>query len=168
MTTAPAMALLAEHVSERGLLEFSIPAIARLAGVSHRTVYNYFPNREALLDEFSAWAIDAVTGLLAVLGSSRTWHRLTSDHGLDGSQAGVATGWLIGLGSPRLTIPGSTGTRPRPWHGCTPPDAPCRTARRGRRPCWTPGRKDGPPAEVRALWTRARASRRGPRAARSR
>ncbi len=162
----------ARHVAERGLFDFSIPQIAKLAGVSHRTVYNYFPNRDALVDAFSEWAnarmndaagitmpddlgevpgaarryfpvfsqmagiatafahvdsspgssvpadyherrarfrelvaaeipaadeaqVDAVAGLVAVLASSRTWHRLTTDHGLDGQQAGAAVGWLL-------------------------------------------------------------------------
>ncbi|MGA0198623.1 MAG: helix-turn-helix domain-containing protein [Prochlorotrichaceae cyanobacterium] len=31
---------------------FSIPDAAKLAGVSARTIYRYFPNREALLQQF--------------------------------------------------------------------------------------------------------------------
>lgn len=162
----------ARHVADRGLFDFSIPEIARLAGVSHRTVYNYFPNRDALVDVFSQWAndrindaagttmpdqladippaarryfpafsqmsgiatafaqvgsapgasipadyfarrarfralvaaelpdaddlqVDAIAGLVAVLASSHTWKRLTTDHGLDGEQAGVAVEWLL-------------------------------------------------------------------------
>lgn len=46
---------LGEHVAERGLFEFSVPEIAERAGVSHRTVYNHFPDRQELLEGFSAW-----------------------------------------------------------------------------------------------------------------
>lgn len=35
--------------------EFTMQNVAREAGVSHRTVYRYFPSRQALIDEFSDW-----------------------------------------------------------------------------------------------------------------
>jgi len=50
------MQALAEHVAERGLFDFSVPEIAERAGVSHRTVYNYFENRQALLDALDEWS----------------------------------------------------------------------------------------------------------------
>ena len=39
---------LAEIVVKQGGLDFSIQQVADRAGVTHRTVYNYFPTREAL------------------------------------------------------------------------------------------------------------------------
>jgi AcrR family transcriptional regulator len=35
--------------------EFTMQKVAEEAGVSHRTVYRYFPSRQALIDEFSDW-----------------------------------------------------------------------------------------------------------------
>jgi AcrR family transcriptional regulator len=35
--------------------DFSMQRVAKEAGVAYRTVYRYFPNRQALLDEFSEW-----------------------------------------------------------------------------------------------------------------
>jgi AcrR family transcriptional regulator len=43
----------AAQISESGMDEFSIQAVADRAGVTHRTVYNYFPTREALNDAFA-------------------------------------------------------------------------------------------------------------------
>jgi AcrR family transcriptional regulator len=40
--------------------EFSIQKIAEEAGMSHRTVYRYFPTRQALLDSFTDWIEDTV------------------------------------------------------------------------------------------------------------
>lgn len=40
--------------------EFSIQKIAEEAGMSHRTVYRYFPTRQALLDSFTDWIEDSV------------------------------------------------------------------------------------------------------------
>ncbi len=41
---------LTTELAEGGLHELNIPAIARRAGVAVRTVYRYFPTRDALLD----------------------------------------------------------------------------------------------------------------------
>ena len=46
------------------MFEFSIQAVADRAGVTHRTVYNYFPTREALNDAFA----EHVEALLAERG----------------------------------------------------------------------------------------------------
>lgn len=35
--------------------DFTIQKVAKRAGVSHRTVYRYFPTRQALIDEYSNW-----------------------------------------------------------------------------------------------------------------
>ena len=43
----------AVEIAESGLTEFSIQGVADRAGVTHRTVYNYFPTREALNDAFA-------------------------------------------------------------------------------------------------------------------
>lgn len=50
------LAAVADNISEDGLLELSMPEVARRAGVSLRTVYNYFPNRGVLLDGLDDWA----------------------------------------------------------------------------------------------------------------
>lgn len=41
---------LAETILEKGLYDFSVQDVADRAGVSHRTIYRYFPGRDALLD----------------------------------------------------------------------------------------------------------------------
>jgi len=43
---------LAEQLADAGLDDFSIPRLAQRAGVSLRTIYRYFPTRDALLDAF--------------------------------------------------------------------------------------------------------------------
>jgi AcrR family transcriptional regulator len=43
----------AVEIAESGLTGFSIQGVADRAGVTHRTVYNYFPTREALNDAFA-------------------------------------------------------------------------------------------------------------------
>lgn len=45
----------ADHLVEYGSFEFSISEIAERAGVSQRTVYNYFGSRPDLIDAFSDW-----------------------------------------------------------------------------------------------------------------
>jgi AcrR family transcriptional regulator len=44
------VAALVEQVADAGLNDFSVPKVAKRAGVSVRTVYRYFPNRDDLLD----------------------------------------------------------------------------------------------------------------------
>ena len=41
------------QIAESGAMGFSIQDVADRAGVTHRTVYNYFPTREALNDAFA-------------------------------------------------------------------------------------------------------------------
>lgn len=41
---------LAEAILDQGLHDFTVQDVADRAGVSHRTVYRHFPDREALLD----------------------------------------------------------------------------------------------------------------------
>ena len=49
-----------EQLSDSGLEEFHIPRLAEAAGVSVRTVYRYFPTKEALLAAFAEWLDDQI------------------------------------------------------------------------------------------------------------
>jgi AcrR family transcriptional regulator len=40
--------------------EFTVQKVAEEAGISHRTVYRYFPSRQELLDAFTDWMEDEV------------------------------------------------------------------------------------------------------------
>jgi AcrR family transcriptional regulator len=53
---------LAEEIADGGMSDFSIDQIARRAGVSPRTVYHHFPNRDALLNGVTDWLDQQVTG----------------------------------------------------------------------------------------------------------
>lgn len=46
---------LAEVVVTEGVAEMSVQQVADRAGVSHRTVYRHFPDRQALLDALGSW-----------------------------------------------------------------------------------------------------------------
>jgi AcrR family transcriptional regulator len=46
---------LAEQVWQEGLADFSVPKVARRAGVATRTIYRYFPTRDDLLDAVGEW-----------------------------------------------------------------------------------------------------------------
>lgn len=52
---------LLEEVASRGIADFNIPQLARDAGVSVRTIYRYFPTKDALLEAFGDW-LDDQTG----------------------------------------------------------------------------------------------------------
>ncbi len=54
-TRARILDAFAEQMVDGGLKDFSIERVARRAGVSTRTVYHHFPNRDELLDAVSAW-----------------------------------------------------------------------------------------------------------------
>lgn len=58
MTREAILQATADQIAERGLIDFSIPDIAKRAGVSHRTVYNYFADRQELLEAFMRWLDD--------------------------------------------------------------------------------------------------------------
>ena len=58
---------LADVITEAGGLEFSIQQVADRAGVTHRTVYNHFPTREALRDGLA----ERVEELLGATGRRR-------------------------------------------------------------------------------------------------
>jgi AcrR family transcriptional regulator len=55
---------MADVITETNGIGFSVQAVADRAGVSHRTIYNYFPTREALCEAFSEY----VDELLASAG----------------------------------------------------------------------------------------------------
>ncbi len=58
-TRAAILKAVADEIAEVGLTEFSIQGVADRAGVTHRTVYNHFPTREALNDAFAEY-VEAV------------------------------------------------------------------------------------------------------------
>jgi AcrR family transcriptional regulator len=58
---------LADVITEAGGLEFSIQQVADRAGVTHRTVYNHFPTRQALRDGLA----ERVEELLGATGRRR-------------------------------------------------------------------------------------------------
>jgi AcrR family transcriptional regulator len=49
------MRALAEEVLERGPHDFSVQGVADRAGITHRTVYRYFPSREDLFHDYGSW-----------------------------------------------------------------------------------------------------------------
>lgn len=51
---------LTDQLAAGGLQELNIPGLARRAGVSVRTVYRYFPDKEALLDAAEQWMDDRI------------------------------------------------------------------------------------------------------------
>jgi AcrR family transcriptional regulator len=51
---------------------FSVQAVADRAGVTHRTIYNHFPTREALCDAFSNY-VDELLGASTGLTEEPTW-----------------------------------------------------------------------------------------------
>jgi AcrR family transcriptional regulator len=57
-----------EQLSDAGLEDFNIPALAERAGVSVRTIYRYFPTKKDLLEQFGEWLDDQVAGTSATEG----------------------------------------------------------------------------------------------------
>ncbi len=60
----------AAEMAESGLTGFSIQGVADRAGVTHRTVYNHFPTREALNDAFAEY-VEKVLNARGVGGEER-------------------------------------------------------------------------------------------------
>ena len=61
-TRARILDALADVISESGGTGFSIQQVADRAGVTHRTVYNHFPTREALRDGLEARVEEVMQG----------------------------------------------------------------------------------------------------------
>lgn len=70
MTRRAILDALAEIISEKGVLDFSMQDVANRAGVTHRTVYNHFPTRAALNDEFAQHVEDVLGAKYALAGKS--------------------------------------------------------------------------------------------------
>lgn len=56
----------AAAIAEHGLADLSVPAVAEAAGVSLRTVYNYFESKDALLRGLGEVARERVTAMGAI------------------------------------------------------------------------------------------------------
>jgi len=69
-TRAAILEAVAVEKAESGLTGFSIQGVADRAGVTHRTVYNHFPTREALNDAFAEY-VEKVLGERGVGNSER-------------------------------------------------------------------------------------------------
>jgi AcrR family transcriptional regulator len=61
-----------EVIMETGGIGFSVQAVADRAGVTHRTIYNHFPTREALCDAFADY-VDELLGASGDLTKEPTW-----------------------------------------------------------------------------------------------
>jgi AcrR family transcriptional regulator len=59
-------------IMETDGIGFSVQAVANRAGVTHRTIYNHFPTREALCDAFADY-VDELLGASAGLTEEPTW-----------------------------------------------------------------------------------------------
>lgn len=52
---------MADVITETDGIGFSVQAVADRAGLTHRTIYNYFPTREALLEAFAGYVDELLT-----------------------------------------------------------------------------------------------------------
>jgi len=59
-------------IMETDGIGFSVQAVANRAGVTHRTIYNHFPTREALCEAFSDY-VDELLGASAGLTEEPAW-----------------------------------------------------------------------------------------------
>ncbi len=57
------MEAVAGEIAEHGLVDLSIPDVATRAGVSQRTVYNYFNSKEGIVSAFGVWAVQRFEAL---------------------------------------------------------------------------------------------------------
>ena len=55
------LASLAEEIVERGAADVSIRDVAARGDIAERTVYRYFPDRQALLDGLAVWVAEEIT-----------------------------------------------------------------------------------------------------------
>jgi len=49
-----------EQLVDHGFTDFNIPGLAEAAGVSVRTIYRYFPTKDALLQDLAYWIDDQI------------------------------------------------------------------------------------------------------------
>jgi AcrR family transcriptional regulator len=61
------MGALADEIVERGLADLAVPSVAERAGVSVRTVYNHFENRDVLVGSFNEWVSEKMAARGGVL-----------------------------------------------------------------------------------------------------
>jgi AcrR family transcriptional regulator len=96
------------------LFDFSVPEIAERAGVSHRTVYNYFENRQALLDALDEWSsktMAAAGGVNAITSLDEIPPAIEVNFRLFGEQRGVSEAFARLDPAPSSELP--TGRRRR-------------------------------------------------------
>mgnify|MGYP001021334905 CR=1 FL=1 len=81
LTRTTILDALAAEITENGLVDLSIQAVADRAGVTHRTVYNHFPTRQALNDAFAEHveALLATQALEPVNTSVDDWPQVAID-----------------------------------------------------------------------------------------
>lgn len=60
-TRALILASLAEEIVERGAADVSVRDVAARSEIAERTVYRYFPDRQALLDGLAVWVATEIT-----------------------------------------------------------------------------------------------------------
>jgi AcrR family transcriptional regulator len=90
---------IAAELAENGLQELHIPAVARRAGVSIRTVYRYFPTRDALLDAAEEW-IDRSIGSADFSRSIDEFPSMTENvfRQFDANETMMLAHWATSLG----------------------------------------------------------------------
>ena len=91
----------AAEVVEHGITNLSLQAVAARAGVSNRTLYNYFDNREALVAALSAWGderTEATGGHLFPEGPE-SLPDFVHDNFLAWSQEGLLTQAIVQIGA---------------------------------------------------------------------
>jgi AcrR family transcriptional regulator len=90
---------IAAELAENGLQELHIPAVARRAGVSIRTVYRYFPTRDALLDAAEEW-IDRSIGSADFSRPIDEFPSMTEDvfRQFDANETMMLAHWATSLG----------------------------------------------------------------------
>ena len=96
---------LTKVIATRGITEFSVQSVADEAGVAHRTVYRYFPSREALLEGLATY-LEHSQSIHGLPGAPRDFDELVEavprlfrffDENRDVVRATVLTAMAIGL-----------------------------------------------------------------------
>jgi len=92
-------------VSKEGVHEFSIQRVADLAGISHRTVYRYFPTREELLEALAVWLEGRMPRQLSSYGPDQLEDAVRSVHGLFEEHSEKVTALAVLAAGARIRIP---------------------------------------------------------------